>query len=100
MRARAELDHRLGDADRRAALEALGTHHEAGRLSSEEVEDRQLTVANAQTWSDVVPLFADLPTPHPAGMPRPARGGAAGRTGGGGLTPVQRNAAIGLVTMG
>ena len=101
MTGRAELDHRLGDAERRAVVDALGTHREAGRLTPEEVEDRQFAVASAQTWSDVAPLFADLPAPYPAGMPRTVRNAVTGSASDGwGLRDGQRNAVMTVVTLG
>jgi hypothetical protein len=60
---------RIGDSERDAATAALDAHREAGRLDAVEYEDRQVQVARARTWSDIQPLFTDLPQPHPAGMP-------------------------------
>ena len=96
-----ELDHRVGDAERQAATELLATHRDAGRLTAEEAEDRLAAVTDARTWSDVVPLFADLPAPYPAGMPEPATNAVAAQTsGGGGLSDVQRNAVVTVVALG
>lgn len=64
-----ELELRLSDAERRGVQDALAAHAETGRLGADEVENRQLAAARAVTWADVVPLFADLPSPHPPGMP-------------------------------
>ena len=61
--------HRIGDQERDAATQALVAHREAGRLDAVEYEDRQVRVSRARTWADIQPIFADLPEPHPAGMP-------------------------------
>ncbi|WP_433786126.1 DUF1707 SHOCT-like domain-containing protein [Actinomycetospora sp. CA-101289] len=63
-------DLRLGDADRTAALDALGQHLEAGRLDVEEFGERSVRASIAVRCSDLRPLFADLPAPHPP-LPRP-----------------------------
>jgi DUF1707 SHOCT-like domain len=62
--------HRIGNAERDAATAALNAHREGGRLDAVEYEDRQVRVARARTWSDIKPLFDDLPQPHPVGMPK------------------------------
>lgn len=61
---------RIGDAERQVAVDALNAHREAGRLDPTEFEDRQVAASRARTWAEVVPLFADLPEPHPVGMAR------------------------------
>ena len=63
-------DLRLGDADRAAALDALGKHLEAGRLDVDEFGERSVHASMAVRCSDLRPLFADLPAPHPP-PPRP-----------------------------
>lgn len=60
---------RIGDSERQAAVEALTAHREAGRLDSTEFEERQVAASRARTWVEIVPLFVDLPEPHPTGMP-------------------------------
>jgi hypothetical protein len=60
---------RIGDRERQAAVEALTAHREAGRLAPTEFEERQVIASRARTWAEIVPLFADLPDPRPAGMP-------------------------------
>jgi hypothetical protein len=65
---------RLSDAERQAVIAALAAHRETGRLNSEEYEDRQVSASKARAWADVQPLFADLPQPHPVGMPAGAPG--------------------------
>jgi hypothetical protein len=64
-------EQRIGDPERQAVIAALDTHREAGRLSAEEFEDRQVSAGRARTWADVQPLFEDLPAPYPARMPSP-----------------------------
>jgi Domain of unknown function (DUF1707) len=61
--------YRIGDSDRQAATDALNVHREAGRLDAVEYEDRQVRIAQARTWTQIQPLFDDLPAPHPVGMP-------------------------------
>jgi hypothetical protein len=60
---------RIGDSERRATIDALTAHREAGRLDPTEFEDRQVAASRARTWSEIAPLFADLPEPLPVGMP-------------------------------
>lgn len=60
---------RIGDAEREAALEALGEHFAAGRLTHEEYDERAQAVWTAKTRGDLAPMFADLP--RPAAPPRP-----------------------------
>jgi len=60
---------RAGDADRDAVVAALQRHHEAGRLTAEEFQER-MAAALAATWLDELPpLMADLP-----GEPRESSG--------------------------
>ena len=58
-------EQRIGSAERDAAVEALRTHLEAGRLTPEEYEDRSVSASRARTWSEIAPLFTDLPDPRP-----------------------------------
>jgi Domain of unknown function (DUF1707) len=62
---------RIGDAEREAAVTALGEHYAAGRLTKEEYDERAGIAWTAKTNSALWPLFADLPRPQ-AG-PRPTR---------------------------
>ena len=55
---------RIGDAEREAAVGALGEHYAAGRLTKEEFDERSERAWTARTSSQLGPLFADLPTPH------------------------------------
>ncbi|PVZ13251.1 DUF1707 domain-containing protein [Actinomycetospora cinnamomea] len=63
-------DLRVGDADRAAALDALGRHLEAGRLDVDEFGERSARASIAVHCSDIRVLFTDLPAPHPP-LPRP-----------------------------
>ncbi len=56
---------RVGDADRQAAITALGEHWRAGRLDPAEHERRTTAAYSAVTRGDLEALFADLP----GGMP-------------------------------
>jgi hypothetical protein len=56
---------RIGAHERETAVAALRTHLEAGRLTPEEYEDRSVTAGRARTWSEMAPVFADLPEPRP-----------------------------------
>ena len=63
-------DIRVGDRERAAAAERLSTHHAAGRLSVEELEQR-LERANAAVFAhDLQALEADLPQRAPRPRPR------------------------------
>ncbi len=61
---------RIGDAERDEAIRALSEHFAAGRLDREEYDDRADVALTARTWSDLMPLFRDLP--QPVAAPRPA----------------------------
>ncbi len=63
-------EHRIGDAERDAAIASLGEHYAAGRITQEEFDERSDLALHARTESDLKPLFLDLPS-------------AAGRSGSG-----------------
>ena len=69
-------DFRVGDAERRAAMDLLAKHHEAGRLDSFEYEDRRGRAVDAVTRGDLDALFADLPALAPDGSELERRGAA------------------------
>jgi hypothetical protein len=71
---------RIGDAEREAAVSALGEHYAAGRLSKEEYDERASQAYQARTRSALWPLFADLPRPEAERPPAPPTGGRT-RTG-------------------
>ena len=52
---------RIGDAERDEALDKLGDHFAAGRLTREELDERTETALGARFDSDLEPLFRDLP---------------------------------------
>lgn len=62
---------RIGDAEREQASRALGEHYAAGRLTHEEYDERLAAALNAKTWSDLGPVFGDLPGPKPDRMALP-----------------------------
>jgi len=53
---------RVSDAERDQAAAELSEHYQAGRLTLEEFDDRSSLALRARTGSDLVALFADLPT--------------------------------------
>lgn len=55
---------RIGDAEREAAIEALGGHLASGRIDIDEYTERTGTAAAARTRADLDALFTDLPGPH------------------------------------
>lgn len=61
----ASLQMRVGTTDRTAALDALGEHMAAGRISLAEYDERSAQAGAARTAADLVALFTDLPAPHP-----------------------------------
>ena len=70
---------RVSDADRDRALAELSEHFQAGRLTSEEFDERSGRALQARTGAELAGLLADLPRsgpPAPVGRgPRPpARG--------------------------
>lgn len=52
---------RVSDADRDRAIAELSEHYQAGRLSTEELEDRTGRALQARTAADLTALFTDLP---------------------------------------
>ena len=55
---------RVGDAERNAAVTALGEHMATGRLDLDEYGTRSAQANTARTVGDLQALFADLPAPH------------------------------------
>lgn len=64
---------RASDADRDAVLTELGEHFQAGRLTSDELDERTGRALQARTFGDLAQLTADLPAATPA---RPAASAA------------------------
>jgi hypothetical protein len=58
---------RVSDADRDRAIAELSEHYQAGRLTTEEFEDRSGRALQARTTADLADLFTDLPR-RPASM--------------------------------
>jgi len=52
---------RVSDADRDRAIAELSQHYQAGRLSTDELEDRTGRALQARTAADLAALFTDLP---------------------------------------
>jgi hypothetical protein len=64
---------RIGTAEREQAAADLGEHLAAGRLSTEEFDERVQRAYAARTASDLAPLFHDLPELRVAPTPRQRR---------------------------
>jgi hypothetical protein len=62
---------KASDADRDQVLAALSENFQAGRLTSEELEDRTGRALSARTLDDLDELVADLPTAAPVGLGEP-----------------------------
>jgi hypothetical protein len=76
---------RIGDKEREGAVNALGEHYAAGRLTKEEYDERAAVAYAAKTESSLRPLFTDLPGPHPFAVASSTAGGTRSRpTGPGG----------------
>ncbi|WP_158892030.1 DUF1707 SHOCT-like domain-containing protein [Amycolatopsis anabasis] len=56
---------RISDADRESALQALGEHMSAGRISLDEYGERSAKITAVKTRGELAEVFADLPQPHP-----------------------------------
>jgi Domain of unknown function (DUF1707) len=70
---------RVSDADRDRALAELSEHYQAGRLTSEEFDERSGLALQAKTSSDLSALLTDLPSAADRLPARPADAGAAGQ---------------------
>jgi hypothetical protein len=64
---------RASDADRDAVVAALSEHFQAGRLTSEELEERTGRALSARTLGELDEMTADLPALRPASPPPVAR---------------------------
>jgi hypothetical protein len=67
---------RVSDADRDRAIAELSEHYQAGRLTTEEFEDRTGRALQARTTADLADLFTDLPRRQ-----APTTGAASGAAG-------------------
>ena len=54
---------RASDSDRDAVVSDLSEHFQAGRLTTEEFEERTGQALAARTWGELRNLLADLPAP-------------------------------------
>ena len=54
---------RISDADREHVTDRLREHFAAGRLDSEELDERTTAALNAKTYGDLRRVMADLPEP-------------------------------------
>lgn len=61
---------RVSDADRDRALAELSEHFQAGRLTSEEFDERSGRALQARTGAELTGLLTDLPRPQ-AAVPSP-----------------------------
>jgi hypothetical protein len=84
---------RIGDAERDAALDKLGDHFAAGRLTREELDERTDQAIGARFDRDLEQIFRDLPDGAPAARPLAVRARPA--------LPVrpQRNVGLSVVVM-
>jgi uncharacterized protein DUF1707 len=64
-------DMRAGDADREATIESLRDHAAAGRLDSDELDERLEAALRATTFGELRALVSDLPGPTPRFTPLP-----------------------------
>lgn len=64
---------RIGTAERERAAADLGEHLAAGRLSTEEFDERVRQAYAARTAAELTPLFRDLPDLRPAPVPQRRR---------------------------
>jgi hypothetical protein len=67
-----EPSMRAGDADRDRVLAELSQHFQAGRLTVDELDERNGRALTAKTMGDLASLLTDLPPLHPAPAPGPA----------------------------
>jgi Domain of unknown function (DUF1707) len=73
---------RASDADRDVVLAELSEHYQAGRLTSDELEQRTGQALQARTFGDLARLTADLPPLAPTGPAAGPAGGVVTRPGG------------------
>jgi hypothetical protein len=64
-------DLRVSDAERDEVVEALRGHAQAGRLTSDELEERVALALKATTRDDLAALQRDLPVPARRAVSRP-----------------------------
>jgi hypothetical protein len=76
-------DQRVSDADRDRALAELSENYQAGRLTTEELDERTGLALRARTGRELTNLLADLPRKQTGGLPRADIGSAGPGTGAG-----------------
>lgn len=64
-----DANYRISDAEREAAMASLGRAFSEGRLTIDEYDERVRQVACAQTGTELLPLFDDLPASRKGGLP-------------------------------
>jgi hypothetical protein len=73
------ISMRIGDLERAAATDRLAAHAAAGRLSTDELEDRVGALHDARTAGDLLDVERDLPRPLPRRRRQARVRAAAGR---------------------
>ena len=85
---------RASDADRERTADALRRHHLAGRLDTDELQERLGRCYAARTMGDLAELVADLPGEEPPRPPAPA-----GRAGSSGPPPLVVAACVAVLAL-
>ena len=62
-------DIRVSDAERERVAERLREHYAAGRLTSDELDERVSAALTAKTYAELRAVMKDLPEPEFAGPP-------------------------------
>jgi hypothetical protein len=75
-------DLRISDADRDQAIAQLSEHFQAGRLTTEEFDERSGAALQAKTGRELAVLFTDLPGQAPVPQAGTAQAGAVARNRG------------------
>lgn len=68
----------VSDADRDRAISELTEHFQAGRITTDELEERSGLALKARTGKELAALFVDLPAGSASGLPQPAPSGDPG----------------------
>jgi hypothetical protein len=78
---------RIGDAERDVAMQELGEHFVAGRLTHDELDERLGLVLSTRTHGQLARVMADLPAPRLPATRRPAADDRAGTLASGSTVP-------------
>jgi hypothetical protein len=89
---------KASDADRDGVVTELGEHFQAGRLTSDELDERTGKALQARTFGELAPLTADLPR-LTAGAPRARPDGRGPARDDRARPPVLLPVALGLVAV-